>query len=214
MDDIPPAFDPSMLRLIAITDSLRDGIDGLCTRAMASVLGGATMLQLRLKEESARTMVEVARALRAIAPRIPLLVNDRADVAMAAGAQGVHVGVDDVAPAALRRIVPPGFIIGASVGDDTDVARTVGADYVGIGPVFPTGSKSDAGTAIGIERFAALARRCGLPAVAIGGVSADNAAALMASGASGLAVISALFSSVDPMQAARALRSAQDASGR
>ena len=214
MGDTPPAFDPSMLRLIAITDSLRDGIDGLCARAMGSVLGGATMLQLRLKEESARTMVEVARALRAIAPRIPVLVNDRADVAMAAGAQGVHVGVDDVAPAALRRIVPPGFIIGASVGDDTEVARTVGADYVGIGPVFTTGSKSDAGIAIGIERFAELARRCGVPAVAIGGVSADNAAALMASGASGLAVISALFSSADPMQAARALRSAQDASGR
>lgn len=213
MESNGPRFDPSSLRLIAITDSLHDGIEGLSIRAMAAVLGGATMLQLRLKDESSRTLVDVARALRRIAPRIPLLVNDRADVAIAAGAQGVHVGVEDISPAALRRIVPAGFIIGASVGDDTDVARAVGADYVGIGPVFATGSKPDAGLAIGVERFAELARLCGVPAVAIGGISVDNAGVLMASGAAGVAVISALFSSADPMQAARALRSAQDASG-
>ena len=214
MDGNSPRFDPSSLRLIAITDSLRDGIEGLSARAMAAVLGGATMLQLRLKDESARTLVEVARALRAIAPRIPLLVNDRADVAMAAGAQGVHVGVEDIAPAALRRVVPPGFIIGASVGDAAEAVRALGADYVGIGPVFSTGSKPDAGTAIGVDRFAELAGMCGVPAVAIGGVTVLNVAALTVAGAAGIAVISALFASADPMQAARALRSAQHASER
>jgi len=206
-------FDPASLRLIAITDSLRDGIDGLVARAQAAVLGGATMLQLRLKDETPRTLVEVARALRIAAPTVPLLINDRVDVAMASGAQGVHVGVDDISPASLRKMLGNEMVIGASVGTESEVARSVGADYVGIGPVFGTGSKSDAGVAIGIDRFVELARLCKLPAVAIGGVSAENAAALMASGASGVAVISALFASPDPAQAARALRVAQDANG-
>ena len=212
--DNPARWDPASLRLIAITDSLRDGIDGLASRALSAVLGGATMIQLRLNDESPRTLVEVARALRVALPQVPLLVNARADVALAAGAQGVHVGVDDIAPTVLRRIVPREFVIGVSIGDDADVPRSSGADYVGIGPVFGTGSTAGAGTAIGIVRFAEIARLCGLPAVAIGGVSAENAGAVMMAGASGIAVISALLSSPDPTQAARALRAAQDASGR
>ncbi len=212
--DNPARWDPASLRLIAITDSLRDGIDGLASRALSAVLGGATMIQLRLNDESPRTLVEVARALCGALPLVPLLVNARADVALAAGAQGVHVGVDDIAPAVLRRIVSREFVIGVSVGDDAEVARSAGADYVGIGPVFGTGSTAGAGTAIGIVRFAEIAGLCGLPAVAIGGVSAENAGAVMMAGASGIAVISALLSSPDPTQAARALRAAQDASGR
>ena len=206
-------FETASLRLIAITDSLRDGVEGLVARAQAAVVGGATMLQLRLKDETPRTLVVVARALRVAAPTVPLLINDRVDVAMAAGAQGVHVGVDDISPSSLRKMLGAEMVIGASVGTESEVARSVGADYVGIGPVFGTGSKSDAGVAIGIDRFVELARLCNLPAVAIGGVSAGNAAALMASGASGIAVISALFASADPAQAARALRVAQDANG-
>ena len=212
--DNPARWDPASLRLIAITDSLRDGIDGLASRALSAVLGGATMIQLRLNDESPRTLVEVARALCAALPLVPLLVNARADVALAAGAQGVHVGVDDIAPAVLRRILSREFVIGVSIGDDAEIARSAGADYVGIGPVFGTGSTAGAGTAIGIVRFAEIARLCGLPAVAIGGVSAENAGAVMMAGASGIAVISALLSSPDPTQAARALRAAQDASGR
>src|SRR5678816_3574108 len=106
-----PAFDPGTVRLIAITDSLRDGPRGLALRAAAAVAGGATMIQLRLKEESARSLVEIARSIQAMVPEVPLVVNDRADVALAAGAAGVHVGVDDLAPALLRRVVPPGFIL-------------------------------------------------------------------------------------------------------
>lgn len=208
-----PRWDPASLRLIAITDSLRDGIDGLTARARNAVLGGATMLQLRLKDETPRTLVEVARALLTAIPGVPLLVNDRVDVALAAGAHGVHVGVDDLSPASLRRILPREMVIGASVGGEAEVARSRGADYVGIGPVFGTGSKTDAGIAIGVERFAELARLCALPAVAIGGVSAANAGAVMAARASGVAVISALFAAPDPMLAARAIRFAQDATG-
>ena len=208
------AFDPSSVRLIAITDSLRDGPRGLALRAAAAAFGGATMIQLRLKEESARSLVEIARTIQVMVPDVPLVVNDRADVALAAGAAGVHVGVDDLAPALLRRVVPPGFIIGASVGDDDEVARSEGADYVGIGPVYGTGSKADAGAAIGPARFAELAARCALPAVAIGGITSDRVAEVMTAGASGVAVISALFGASDPTQAARAIRSALDASGR
>jgi thiamine-phosphate pyrophosphorylase len=209
-----PAFDPASVRLIAITDSLRDGARGLALRAAAAVAGGATMVQLRLKEETARSLVEIARTIQAMMPGVPLIVNDRADVALAAGAAGVHVGVDDLSPALLRRVVPPGFIIGASVGDDEEVARAAGADYVGIGPVYATGSKSDAGSAIGPARFGELARRCGLPAVAIGGITHDTVPAVMAAGAAGVAAISALFGASDPTLAARAIRSALDATGR
>ena len=208
------AFDASSVRLIAITDSLRDGPRGLALRAAAAAFGGATMIQLRLKEESARSLVEIARTIQVMVPDVPLVVNDRADVALAAGAAGVHLGVDDLAPALLRRVVPPGFIIGASVGDDDEVARAAGADYVGMGPVYGTGSKADAGAAIGAARFAELAMRCALPAVAIGGITSDRVAEVMAAGASGVAVISALFGASDPTQAARAIRSAVDASGR
>jgi thiamine-phosphate pyrophosphorylase len=203
------------LRLVAITDSLRDGIDGLAERAAAAVRGGATMVQLRLPDESPRVLAEAARALRRAVSDggVPLLVVDRADVALATGADGVHVGSDGISAAALRRVVPEGFIIGVSVGSDDDVARVAGADYAGIGPVFVAGG-SGGGTAMGLERFRALAEQCAVPVVAIGGIAPETAGAAVAAGAAGVAVISALFGATDPMRAARALRSALDASGR
>jgi thiamine-phosphate pyrophosphorylase len=205
-------LDVQSLRLVAITDSLRDGIDGLAERAAAAVRGGATMLQLRLPDESARTLAEAARALRRAAPAVPLLVVDRADVALAVEADGVHLGSEGISAASLRRVVPAGFVIGASAGDEDEVSRTAGADYVGIGPVFASGG--GAGAALGVDRFRLLAERCGVPAVAIGGISPANAAAVFAAGASGIAAISALFGAADPAQAARALRVAPGASGR
>jgi thiamine-phosphate pyrophosphorylase len=205
-------LDPTTLRLIAITDSLRDGVEGLAARTLAAVAGGATMVQLRLVDETARTLVAVARALRAAVPGVPLLVNDRADVALAADADGVHLAGDGIAPAALRRVVPARFIIGISVGSDDDVARAAGADYVAIGPVFATSSRVDAGAPIGVSRFTELALSCRAPAVAVGGISPDRVGDLAAAGASGVAVISALFGSSDPRRAAAALRAALDAS--
>jgi thiamine-phosphate pyrophosphorylase len=193
--------------LVAITDDLRDGRDGLVARAEAAARGGATMIQLRLKDADARTMVEVARAMVS-ALSVPVIVNDRVDVALAAGAAGVHLGADDLPVQAARGIAPPDFIIGASVGCDAEVALARGADYVGIGPVYETASKSDAGSAIGVAEFARLASACALPTVAIGGISADNAAPVMEAGASGVAVIRAVFSAPDPEQAARTLRTA------
>ena len=202
------------MRLIAITDSLRDGPRGLALRAAAAVCGGATMIQLRLKEESARSLVEIARSILALVPDVPVIVNDRADVALAAGAAGVHVGVDDLAPALLRRVVPPGFIIGRRSAARTRLRARSGADYVGIGPVFATGCKADAGTG---DRRRALRRareRCACPRWRSAASRADRVAEVMAAGAAGVAVISAIFGASDPTHAARAIRSVLDASGR
>ncbi len=200
-------IDPSAIRLIAITDHIRDGQTGLIARAAAAVRGGASCIQLRLKDVSARDLVGVARELvRAVG--VPVIVNDRADVAIAAGAAGVHLGADDVPPSAIRRIAPAEFIIGASVGNDAEVANAGGADYVGIGPFFATGSKSDAGEPIGPAVFSRLAAATGLPAVAVGGVTAENAAIAMEAGAAGVAVIGGVLGSSDPAAAARRLRSA------
>ena len=199
---------PDSLRLIAITDDLRDGVDGLRARAEAAVRGGATMVQLRLKQVDPRELLVVARAL--VSLPVPIIVNDRADVAMAAGAAGVHVGVGDVPAHALRQIVPPGFIIGASVGSDDEVARAAGADYVGIGPVFATTSSADATVALGLAEFSRLAARVALPAVAIGGINAANRRDALGAGASGVAVIRAVFAAADPELSARELSSATE----
>lgn len=200
-------MDPRTLTLIAITDGMPDGADALLSRAAAAVRGGATMLQLRLKDVDARTQVEVARRLVASCG-VPVIVNDRADIALAAGAGGVHVGADDLPVAAVRRITPPGFIVGASVGADAEVDGSRGADYVGIGPVYASPSKADAGTALGVAEAVRLARRCALPAVGIGGITSATAGEVTAAGLTGVAVIQAIFGTADPEQAARSLRAA------
>jgi thiamine-phosphate pyrophosphorylase len=213
-----PRVRADALRLVAVTDSLRDGVDGLARRAAAAVAGGATMLTLRLPGESPRVLAAAARALRAAVPGIPLLVSDRVDVALAVDADGVHLGSNDLSAAAVRRFAPEGLVIGVSVGSAQEVGRAEGADFVAIGPVYAASlAVSDAGServAIGVERFAELVTECGLAAVAVGGVSTANASALMAAGASGVAVISALLGADDPTVVARALRSVLDASGR
>lgn len=164
------------------------------------------MIQLRLKDVDPRDLVTVARAL--VALPAPVVVNDRADVALAAGAAGVHVGVGDLPVAAVRRIVPPEFIVGASVGSDDDVPMAAGADYVGIGPVFPTTTKPNESRALGAAEFARLAGLTGLPAIAIGGIDASNCREIFQAGAQGVAVIRAIFAASDPERAARELLSA------
>jgi thiamine-phosphate pyrophosphorylase len=197
-------IDPAVLRLIAITDNVRDGQGGLIARASAAVHGGATCVQLRLKDVAARDLVSIAGELvRTLG--VPVIVNDRTDVAIAAGAAGVHLGSDDMPVSAARAIAPPGFIIGASVGNDDEVPLSAGADYVGIGPVFATGSKHDAGTPIGPGEFTRLSVATGIAAVAIGGINAANARSAIDAGAAGVAVISSVFGATDPLAAARQL---------
>ena len=202
-------LDPDSLTLVAITDGAQRSTEDIVQRALACVRGGATMVQLRLKDADARTQVEVARALVAALPcGIPLIMNDRADLAIASGAAGVHVGPEDLPVAAARRVLGPDRIVGLSVGNDAEAVDASLADYIGIGPVYATASKGDAGEAIGVGELERLATLCARPAVGVGGIDASNAASVIAAGARGVAVIRALFSASDPEAAARSLRSA------
>jgi thiamine-phosphate pyrophosphorylase len=207
------------LRLYALIDPGRSGGRDLAILARQVVDGGSTLVQFRDKRGSTRRMVEEALAIKAaLAPRrVPLLVNDRIDVALAAGADGVHVGQDDLHPADARRLLGPDAIIGLSV---KTVAQAQAApiellDYVCIGGVFATASKDNPDPPIsadGLRKIVAVmrARAPSLPAGAIAGIDASNAADVIAAGADGVAVISALTLTDDPAGAARRLRTIVD----
>ena len=194
---------------MVLTDPLllrgRDAVD-VCRRAVA---GGATMVQVRWKDGTPRSMLQLARALVQALP-VPVLVNDRVDVALAAGAAGAHLGHDDAPLDAVRPVVPPGFLLGISVGSarEADRARTWPADYWSVGPCFSTGNKPDAGAALGPEGFGMLARLApeGMPVIGIGGITAGTAVEIVRSGAVGVAVIGAVLGARDPEGAARDLR--------
>src|SRR3982074_340709 len=156
-------LDPRILRLVAITDDAEDRRATLVDRVAAAVRGGPTSVQVRLKNPPPREVVEITRAIM-VRTSVPVIVNDRADIALAAGAAGGHVGEAGLPVAAIRRFAPADFIIGASLGSDAELANAKGADYVGIGPVFGSDSKSDAGTAIGVDGFERVAGMVELPA--------------------------------------------------
>jgi thiamine-phosphate pyrophosphorylase len=207
------------LRLYALVDPQRAGGHGLPDLARRVVAGGATLVQLRDKLGSTREMVERARAIKAAiaGSGVPLLVNDRVDVALAAGADGVHVGPDDMAPADARALLGPDAIVGLSV---KTVAQAEAAplhllDYVCIGGVFATVSKDNTSAPIGVDGMrpilaAVRARSADFPAGAIAGIDASNAAEVVAAGVDGVAVISALSLPADPAAAARTLRGIVD----
>lgn len=212
---------PVDLRLYAILDP--EGARGrpLPDLARAAVDGGATLLQYRDKYADTRRLVANVRAIReAITGRgVPLLVNDRVDVALAAGADGVHVGQDDMAPADARRLLGPEAIIGLTINniwEAADAAREP-VDYGCVGGVFATASKIDAKPPIGLDVLATVIAAAhqhagNFPLGAIAGINETNAAAVIASGADGIAVISAVFSADDVTDAARRLRNIVDAS--
>ncbi len=188
--------------MLVTDDRLIEGRD-LVALALAAERGGATSVQLRLKLASPREQVDGGRALVA-ALRIPVLVNDRPDVALAAGAAGVHLGPDDLPVALARRVAPPGFIIGASVGSVDDAGAAAEADYWGIGPWRVTRTKSDAGEALGAEGFRRLVGLSGgKPCIAIGGVRPEDMPLVLAAGGSGVAVVSGILGKEDVEQATR-----------
>src|SRR6266550_4691673 len=196
------------LRLMVITDpALLKGRDAVAV-CRGAVAGGATMIQVRWKDGMPAEVLELTRALVAALP-VPVLVNDRADIALAAGAAGAHLGWDDVPLAALRRHLPAGFLLGISVGTAEEAGRAaaLAADYWSVGPCFATPTKRDAGPPLGPEGFAALARRApeGVPVIGIGGITAPNASSVMRAGAAGVAVIGAVLGAADPEAAARAV---------
>ncbi|HSH77203.1 MAG TPA: thiamine phosphate synthase [Herpetosiphonaceae bacterium] len=178
--------------------------------AQQVLAGGATMLQLRAKNQSIREQMALAQSLIPLAHAhgVPLLINDHADIALGVGADGVHLGVDDLPVALARRILPPGALIGYSPEDIADAQRAVvdGVDYLGVGPFTTTATKGDAGDAIGPDGIAAIVTAVRVPVVAIGGITAITAGDAIRAGAAGIAVASAVVSAPDPAAATRALR--------
>ena len=176
----------------------------------AAVAGGVTCVQLREKEASAREFAAAARELLALLRPlgVPLIVNDRIDVALAAGADGVHVGQQDLSVADARRLGPPGWIVGVSAESVADAARAErdGADYVGASPIFATPTKADHAPPLGLAGLRALRAATKLPLVAIGGLHVGNARETIRAGADGLAVVSAIVAADDPRAAAAELR--------
>jgi thiamine-phosphate pyrophosphorylase len=211
---------PIDLRLYAIVDAERAGGRELADLARRVAEGGATLVQLRAKRSETRTIVEAARAIKAaLAPfAIPFVVNDRIDVALAAHADGVHIGPDDMTAEDARALLGPDAIIGLSIKtvEQAAAAPLELIDYAGIGGVYATLSKRQKSAPIGPEGFGRVAevlrrRAENLPLCGIAGIDAGNAAAVIAAGADGVAVISALSLAPDPAAAARGLRNTVDA---
>lgn len=204
------------LRLMLVTDAAMTARRGLLATVREAVAGGVTIVQLRDKHALDDELVALARALRAeLAPRgVPLIVNDRPVVAKAAGAEGLHIGQEDGDPRAARLLLGPNAILGLSVTTAAEVATVeMGiVDYVGLGPVFSTATKADAAPPLGLDGLSAVGAMLPAPFVAIGGIDAANAGAIMAAGASGIAVVSAICAAPDPETAAAALRRAMESS--
>ena len=203
------------LRLNAIVDPERAGGYALADLARRCAEGGATLVQLRDKVRETRAMIEEARAIKqALSPfGVPLVVNDRADVALAAGADGVHLGPEDMAVEDARRLLGSGAIVGLSVKSvaEAEAAPVDLIDYVGSGGVYVTLSKQQKNAPIGplgLTRIIGVLHRRApdLPVCGIAGIDAGNAAEVIAAGADGVAVISALSLVADPEAAARGLR--------
>jgi thiamine-phosphate pyrophosphorylase len=187
--------------------------------AEAAIRGGATAVQLRMKDEPARAVLDAACAVVSVcrAAGVALIVNDRVDVALMAGADGVHIGQDDLPAADVRALMGPRALIGVSAAtvDEAVAAERAGADYVGVGSVYGTATKPDAGAPVGLGRVTEIRRAVRVPVVGIGGITPDNAAAVIRAGAQGVAVITAVTLADDMSAAVRRLREAVDgAAGR
>lgn len=194
--------------LYAIVDPLDTGRSPVAL-ATAYLAGGARLLQLRLKDASARDLLAAALAIRPLARAAGalFLVNDRPDVARAAGADGVHLGQEDLPVSAARRVLPAGCLVGVSTHDldEARAAMAAGADYIGVGPVFETRSKAHPLAARGLDLVRTVRAAVECPCVAIGGITADTAAAVRAAGADAVAMIAALARAPDPAEAVRAV---------
>jgi len=177
--------------------------------ARLAIAGGADTIQYRQKTGTAREMIETAMAMQEICTDagIPLIVNDRVDVAIAAGADGVHLGQDDFPVRKARELLGSDRMIGVSGGTVEEAQQGIvdGADYVGFGPIYATGSKADAGAPQGLAGLSEIVRALSVPVIAIGGIGADTAAEVMRAGAHGIAVISAVCCQADPEGATRRL---------
>jgi thiamine-phosphate pyrophosphorylase len=178
--------------------------------ARAALEGGADAVQLRDKSSTGSNLSRWSREIQPLARKFGAVftVNDRVDVALVAEADGAHVGQEDLPAREARRLLPRPRVLGVSAGSLEEARRAEkdGADYIGVGPIFPTATKPDAGEALGLDRLAAIAAAVSIPAIAIGGITLENIASVFAAGAAGAAVVSAVVSAEDMAAAARALK--------
>jgi thiamine-phosphate pyrophosphorylase len=197
------------LSVYLVTDRTLCGARGVLETVREAIAGGVTVVQLRDPTAKTRALVEEARALLGLLrpARIPFIVNDRVDVALAVDADGVHVGQSDMDAADARRLIGPSRILGLSITceADLDKADLAHVDYLGVGPIYATLTKADAAAPMETAGLGTIARRANLPIVAIGGLHDGNVAEAIAAGADGIAVVSAICAAADARSAAREL---------
>lgn len=207
-------LNPDILRLYLVTDQTLIRGDSLIDVVGSAVQGGVTCVQLREKNLDTRSFLAKALALKALLMphNVPLVINDRIDIALASGADGVHLGQSDMPPELARTLLPPHVFIGWSVETMEEVKKSafLPVDYLGISPVFLTPTKADTGKAWGLQGLADARLATSLPLVAIGGIHSGNARQVFNAGADGLAVVSALCAADDPRAAASRLKSLCD----
>ncbi len=178
--------------------------------AQAAIKGGVTLIQFREKNKSTRELLEIGFKLRELTFRakIPLIVNDRLDIALAIGSEGIHIGQEDMPLTIARKLLGPKKIIGVSARNIQEAieAERSGADYLGVGPIFETPSKEDAGEPIGCQTLRAIKNKVRIPVVAVGGVNLANLEEIFLAGADGVAVISAITGQADMVKAAKEMR--------
>lgn len=197
------------LQLYVVTD--RAWLNGkqLEDDVEAAILGGVTIVQLREKDLSSKDFFTTALKIKQVTDhyRIPLIINDRLDIALAVDAAGLHVGQSDLPPAIARRLLGSGKILGVSVANQEEAvqAERAGADYLGAGAVFPTGTKQDADY-VDYHELQRITGAVKIPVVAIGGINEANALRLKGSGIKGIAVVSAVFGKSDPQKAAETMK--------
>jgi len=209
----PDRFSADRLRLYLVADPDHTATD-FDSMIAGAIHGGITALQLRAKTWSDRETLAVATWLAQMcrSAGVLFLINDRVDLAVASCGDGVHLGVDDVPIDVARQLGGPDFAIGYSPESDEQTAASAdrGANYLGVGPVFGTATKDDAGPPIGLETITRRASLAGIPVIGIGGITAANAGSVITAGAVGVAVASAITGAVDPEAAARSIRAEVD----
>ena len=195
--------------LMLVTDHCSD-VDAFCTIVEKALQGGVTVLQLREKTATTRDFYQLALRIKPIARQynVPLLINDRLDIALAVDADGVHVGQEDLPVAVVRRLIGPDKILGATAATvaAAQTAETEGADYIGSGAMFPTLTKPGK-QVLPLNVLAQIKQAVQVPVVAIGGITADNLLTLKITGVDGLAVVSAIMNSADPAAATQEILS-------
>ena len=195
--------------LYLVTDNGDKDREAFCETVERAIAGGVTLVQLREKMATSRDFYELALRVKAITDRhnVPLIINDRLDIALAVNADGLHVGQEDLPVAVARRLLGPDKILGATAATVADAleAQAAGADYLGSGAVYPTSTKPGKAV-LPLKTLSQIKQAVHIPVVAIGGISADNIGALRQSKVDGVAVVSAIMDNSDPASAARALR--------